>query len=114
MDKSFWGKWSAIAEIIGAIAIVITLVYLSVQTRMLAVQTEQNTAALQANARQAALDTELGLIYQVLERPCLLIGPRLEKSESGLSEDQLAERVLINVANFRIRETFWLQYVDLH
>ena len=58
MTKIDWTKWSAIAEILSAIAIVFTLVYLSTQTRYLAdqtaqsiVQTQQNNALLEAQAR---------------------------------------------------------------
>jgi hypothetical protein len=51
MSKVDWTKWSAIAEILSAIAIVFTLVYLAVQTQYLAEQTEQNNALMQAQAR---------------------------------------------------------------
>jgi len=50
VQKSDWGRWSAIAEILSAIAIVVTLVYLSIQTQHLAVQTEQNNKLLSAQA----------------------------------------------------------------
>ena len=51
MKRVEWGKWSAIAEILSALAILVTLGYLAIQTRYLAVQTEQNTAALVAGNR---------------------------------------------------------------
>jgi len=47
VSKIDWTKWSAIAEVFSALAIVVTLVYLSVQTRYLAQQTEQNNRFLQ-------------------------------------------------------------------
>lgn len=59
-----WTKWSSIAEILSAIAIaiVITLLYLAVQTNQISQQTELNNAALLSAARQESLNAELGLI----------------------------------------------------
>lgn len=45
-------RLAAIAEIVSSIAIVVTLGYL-------AVQTQQNTAAIVSNSRQQTLDAEL-------------------------------------------------------
>lgn len=56
MRKVDWTKWSAIAEISSAIAIVMTLLYLSVQTRYLAEQTEQTNLFLQQNQDIALAD----------------------------------------------------------
>ena len=42
MSKVDWTKWSAIAEILSALAIVVTLLYLADQTKQLRAQTEQN------------------------------------------------------------------------
>lgn len=54
MNKIDWTKWSAIAEIGGAIAIVVTLLYLATQTQYLADQTEQNNRILRASAANDA------------------------------------------------------------
>ena len=58
MKQIDWTKWSSIAEILSAIAIVVTLIYLAdqtnqlaVQTDQLALQTEQNNELLEAQAR---------------------------------------------------------------
>lgn len=45
-----WTKWSAVAEILSAIAVVATLLYLAVQTQHLAEQTEQNNVLMEAQA----------------------------------------------------------------
>jgi hypothetical protein len=51
--KAFdWTKWSAIAEIISAIAILATLLYL-------AAQTNQNTQAILADSQQGLLELEM-------------------------------------------------------
>lgn len=53
MKSVDWTKWSAVAEILSAIAIVLTLLYLADQTRQLRVQTEQNNDLLEAQAGYA-------------------------------------------------------------
>ena len=49
MKKIDWSKWSAIAEIASAVAIVVTLSYLALQTFYLAEQTEQSVVQTQQN-----------------------------------------------------------------
>ena len=105
MKKIDWTKWSAIAEILGAIAIVLTLIYLSVQT-------SQNTEALLSSSRQAALDADLGLLYELLDRPNLVYpGGRIAVPGSEFTEEELTQLVILGVANMRIRESLWFQYV---
>ena len=52
-------EWAAVAEIVGAIAVVITLIYLAVQIRGSNLETRATTA-------QAALDSELFLSAELL------------------------------------------------
>ena len=105
-----WTKWSAIAEIFSAVAIFMTLVYLGVQTRTLGVQTEQNTKALLAGARQAALDAELDILYAILDKPYLYPGRFPEIPDTDYDRERLAELMTLNLLIFRSRENFWLQY----
>ena len=96
-------RLSATAELVSSVAIVLTLGYL-------AVQTQQNTKALQANARQASLDSELGLIYMILEHPVLYTGPMLELSDRDYTETELIQIMAGEVAMLRTRENYWMQY----
>ena len=57
-------KLSALAELVSAIAILVTLGYL-------AIQTQQNTAAIQASVRQAMLSDDMELIHQLIDYPML-------------------------------------------
>lgn len=110
-----WTKWSAIAEILGAIAIVATLVYLAVQTQYLADQTEllaeqsrQNTAAVQASTRQAMLAEDRELLTLAFESPEVF---EIMTREVGSLTD--AERIRMMawlVVFIRGRENQWLQY----
>jgi hypothetical protein len=105
-----WTKWSAMAEIFSAVAIFMTLVYLGIQTRTLSVQTQQNTEALLAAARQAALDAELDILYAILDKPYLYPGRFPEIPDTDYDRDRLAELMTLNLLIFRSRENFWLQY----
>jgi hypothetical protein len=115
MKSVDWPKWAAIAEILGAVAIIVTLLYLAVQTRELRVQTAQNTDALQANARQASLDSELGLIYKGIEYPILYKrppAPMIELELEDYTDDDVIRVILWEIATLRTREHYWLQYQD--
>ena len=103
-------RLSAIAEIVGAVAIVLTLGYLAIQTSQISDQTEQlteqtrqNTAALLSSARQESLNAELGLLYQTLEHG--IIG-----NSTPPTERQRESMRLIVIAMIRIRENLWWQY----
>ena len=61
MNRFDWAKWSAIAELFGAIAILCTLAYLDIQTRYLAEQREQNMAAVVPVPSSASFRETIGL-----------------------------------------------------
>jgi hypothetical protein len=108
MNRIDWPKWSAIAEIAAAIAVVITLVYLAIQTRYVAVQTEQNTAAVRASVRQAMFANDQEMIFKQTGFP----------RESCVTELAVFQELGFGpcaswlLALFRSRENNWLQYRD--
>lgn len=55
-------KLSAVTEIVSSIAIVITLIYLTVQT-------QQNTEALHANSRQATIAADIEFLTTLMDNP---------------------------------------------
>lgn len=93
-------KLSALAELVSAVAIVVTLGYL-------AVQTQQNTTAVQASVRQAMLVDDLGLIQMQLDNPILITG---RSGAADLSDDELVRLGTNLLGLFRTRENQWLQY----
>ena len=102
-EQNRWAKWSAIAEILGAVAVVVTLLYLSAQTRYLATQTQQNTAAIQASVRQAMLSEDRESLYKIIEYPFL-------GRACGLTEEQKVQTQAYLFAFLRMRENYWIQY----
>jgi hypothetical protein len=100
MQKIDWTKWSAIAEILSAIAIVVTLAYL-------AIQTQQNTTAIQASVRQAMLTDDWELIRAQIEYPILFIS---RAGEVEMSDEELVRLNSYLVGFVRTQENRWLQY----
>lgn len=91
--------FSAIAEIIGAIAIIVTLAYLAIQTK-------QNTLAVQASTRQGMLDADREIILYLAANP--EIDEYFFKPE--LTDNEKRRLVSFLLAMIRTRENNWLQH----
>jgi hypothetical protein len=96
-----WTKLSAIAETLGSVAIVVTLVYV-------AIQIQQNTDATLSSSRQASLDAELGLIFSMVNHPNSALASPVP-FEDMTPQERLQMQLHANAA-FRIRENLWLQF----
>jgi hypothetical protein len=88
--------WASIAEIIGAVAIVMSLIYVAYEVR-------ENTRALQATSRQALGDQDLAY-FQTLLGPSIL-ARAMDKKRRGedltdLEISQLQERQHLNFRFF--------------
>ena len=94
-----WAKWSAIAEIVGAIAVVVTLLYLSTQTK-------QNTAALRASVRQEMFANDQTILFKGMDTQSCQMDTH---SKAWSSPDCARSSFLIFL---RSRENNWLQYRD--
>lgn len=95
-----WSEWSAVAEIISSFAIVVTLIYLSIQTR-------QNTAAIQANTRQTMVSNDLAVLNAGMDHSHVLT--KMTKNLELSDDDKpILESYLIMLV--RTREYQWLQY----
>jgi len=95
-----WTVWSAIAQIVGSAAIVITLIYLAMQIRL-------NTHAMQATAREATAERDVEWLYKLVDSPEL--GPLLRKEEP-LTDLEASMLNAMLVAFMRIREVNFRQY----
>jgi hypothetical protein len=95
-----WIAISTISELIGAIAVVVTLFYVAVQIR-------QNTNATRASTRQGLLDADLALISQFMQ---YAIDPHLISDEVELTPEDERRFTWMLVKAIRIREFAWHQY----
>ena len=109
MSRIDWSKWSAIAEIAAAVAVVVTLVYLARQTQFVGEQTEQNTAAVRASVRQAmfANDQALALEQPDITTESCVYDPAALQQRVGFGPCGTWLLVLL-----RSRENNWFQYRD--
>lgn len=101
-------EYALIAEIISAIAVVVSLVFVGIQIRDSSESTDLNTAAILANSRQESVKMELGLIYKTIESPAIAKWnvegfERLDPIEQEMVRAQIE-------AFFRARENLWFQY----
>jgi hypothetical protein len=94
-------KIAAIAEIVGSVAIVVTLGYLAVQTR-------QTNNALLANSRQATMSADVAMITAAIQAPEAWANLRRPYSELSPQERDQAANVLAGL--IRVREYAWFQY----
>ena len=95
-----WEVIGIIVEIIGVLVVVPTVIYLAIQTR-------QNTHAVQASIRQSMLEEDCNFLYKHQEFPFtnpLLIDAR------ELTEEELSQAVISILAFVRSRESHWLQF----
>ena len=90
-----------LAEIISSIAIVLTLIYL-------AVQTQQTNSALLANSQQATMLADMTLISALIANPEAIGNTHRPFDELTAAERDQIGNVLAGV--IRSREFAWLQY----
>jgi len=92
-------KISSIAEIVSTLAIVLTLIYLVVQT-------QQNSDAINSAARQAVMLADVELLMSRGSQPQKL----LLLCEDDVTPEEEIMRSSELIALLRIREIAWLQY----
>jgi len=95
-----WTAISSISDLVGATAVVISLLYVAVQLR-------QNTKAIQASSRQGVLDGDLGLISEYMNHA---VDPHLIGDDVKLSAENERRFFWLVVKALRIREFAWHQY----
>ena len=101
-----WDALGAIAELLGAIAVLMTLVYLAIQLR-------QNNAFAQAQAMQARTDTQINMISFVMSNPEYLNAiVALTKSVGGSASEEVSQEernkatIALSVMRTTLENTF--------
>jgi hypothetical protein len=92
--------WAYIAQIVGVIVVVITLIYLTIQVR-------QGAQLLRSESRQVSLSTDQGGVYKFIEFPGL--GKSMSAAERPTFEEK-TQLLFWIIAQMRAREHEWLQY----
>ena len=89
-------EWAFAGEMLSSIAILITLIYLVVQTR-------QNTAAIQSSVRYTMVQEDRESLRMVIDYPAL-------NKRSDLTEEEETRLQAYLIHFVRSRENHWLQY----
>jgi len=89
-----------LAEIVGVLVIVVTLIYLSLQVR-------QGAELLRSESRQAQISNDLISVSQFVEHPDLA---RIFTATETPSFEEKAKLLFWMVGQMRAREHEWLQY----
>jgi len=87
-----WEAISTISEVIGAIAVVVSLIYLAVQVK-------QNTKLMRATAKQSLTEASQGMIYKMSEHPDLWV--KLMSGTDPSSPEEDAQMSLLMRAMYR-------------
>jgi hypothetical protein len=96
--------WAAIGEMVGAIAVVVSLIYVGVQLR-------QNTRATRVSTSQAYIQLHGGALNPVVEVPTFRdIYWRALAGLSNLQGSELAAFGLWSALQFRVQESFYFQW----
>lgn len=94
-------KLADYSEIISSIAIIITLIYLSIQT-------QQTNNALLANSRQAMMTADVEMISTLISNPEASANAFKTGSELSFVEQRQVRNVFAGL--LRVREFAWFQY----
>jgi len=99
-------RLSAVAEIVSSIAIVLTLVYLAIQTQQLTIQAQQTNDALLTGSREATMMADVTLLSASISHPEI----RLNIMRPEITEAEFAELAAYLGGLVRVREFAWFQY----
>jgi len=100
-------KWALLAEIVSAICIVLSLVFVGLQVRQGAEATDNNTEAARSQVRESMMNAELNVLNMAAEHPYLL---RFGFDPDEHSDDEIGRALAYFFIILRTREHFWVQY----
>lgn len=94
-----WDMLAAIAEILSSAAVLVTLIYLAIQTR-------QTTDSIRASTRQSSLAADQQFLLQTQDDPEL----HLLRYKQALTDDEKVRLSAYWITFVRLRDNNWLQY----
>lgn len=90
-------EYALIAEIVGAVAIVLSLIFVGIQVKQGAEETAVNTEAIRGQVRESMMNADLEVIKYIAEY--------MPEDDRTLSNTELFYEILK-----RTRENYWVQY----
>lgn len=99
-------KWALIAEIVSAIAIVLSLIFVGLQVRQGTEETAANSRALEATVRESMLSADLSILQSLL--PYNIVGV----FDSPTTEEEISRLTTYSFMLGRTRENYWKQHAN--
>jgi hypothetical protein len=110
-----WDAISAVGEVVGAIAVVVTLLYLALQVRMSRAATEENTKATRAASAALSQDSLANFNELIATNPDLsklITGAISQGSLEGFAPDELFRLQIALRANLQRFESMYFRYEE--
>lgn len=101
-------EYALMAEIISAICIVLSLIFVGYQVRLGAEETAANSRAIMSAVRQSLMDADRELLLFSAEH----IPVTTTNNPDTVSEEEFQRVWVWMIAMVRTRENYWLQYQD--
>jgi hypothetical protein len=96
-------EYALLAEVISALAIVVSLVFVGFQIQQGNQETALNTKAIQSTVQQSMLETDLAGLYIYVDHPYLT-------NRKDIPPEKVVEIKAIIIAFLRMREYYWQQH----
>ena len=100
-------EYAFIAQIVSAVAIVVSLVFVGLQVRLGAQETAANSEAIRGQVREAMLAADQNVLLTSMDYP-YLVDPATPLQSAPAEQQQRA--TLYFIAMTRARENYWFQY----
>ena len=100
-------EYALLAEIISAICIVLSLIFVGLQVQLGAEETAANTEALRSQVRESMLDSDMNILSLAIEAPMLM---KQGIATSDMSEEEKMKRMAYFYMIARTREHYYNQY----
>ena len=99
-------EYALVAEIVSAVAIVLSLIFVGFQVRMGAEETAANSEAVKSQGRESMMTSDFELLKTGMVYPYVITSP--EWTELSLEEQAIAGNYYFMLA--RSRENYWVQH----
>lgn len=103
-------KWALIAEIVGGLGIIASLIFVGFQVQQSANETALNTRAVEVNAYQALVEKLDGFSVRIMEDPTLNILVMDETDMADLSREQRSQVISYFYNVVRLGDLAFYQY----
>ena len=99
-------KWALCAEIVSAIAIVLSLIFVGMQVRLGTEQTAANSRALEATVRESMLNADLSILQASIPYR------NMQQFNPPANEEEANQQSMFAYMLQRTRENYWKQHAN--